>query len=266
MGEEWSYNPSIVSYWQKGKHNNDGYVSYLPSVMDFPLQKAMIGALQPETEGWSESFADLYRALANDFVYPDPSNLVVFADNHDMSRVFKQVQHDEDMWRIAMAYLAVTRGIPQIYYGTEILLADPDGDHGNIREDFPGGWEGDETNAFLIGPESGLDSNQIEAQLFLKELVNWRKDKDVIHTGELTHFAPLFNSRVYTLIRHNEEEAVVFVINKSDEEAVLNLEKYAEVVGNPSEAHDVMMGAPVKFSNNELRVPSHSFRILEVKR
>lgn len=263
VGEEWSYNPGIVSYWQRGSENSDGYASHLPSVMDFPLQKALIDALQPESGQWSEKFADMYRALANDFQYADPQALVVFADNHDMSRVYKQLNRDFDMWKIAMTYLMVTRGVPQVYYGTEILMADPDGDHGKIREDFPGGWPGDELNGFDLSVDGGLDEQQIEARNYLQSLLQWRKNKNVVHEGELLHFAPLFAGRVYALFRYNEEEAVCLIINKADEAADVEVEKYRELIGNQTIAKDALSGKEISIANS-INIPARGLRLLEI--
>ena len=265
VGEEWSYNPAIVSYWQKGKVNHDGYVSHLPSVMDFPLQNSIIEALQPETGEWSEKFADLYRALANDFQYADPQNLVVFADNHDMSRVFKQLNHDEQMWKMAMTYLTVVRGIPQIYYGTEILLADPDGDHGKIREDYPGGWSGDKVNAFLADSEGGLEDAQIRARNYLKKLLNWRKDKEVVHSGKTLHFAPLFAGRIYTMFRYDDNNMVMLLMNKADESAEVNMDKYEEILGEASSLYDVLNEKEISLKARSLKIPGKTALIFEVR-
>ena len=120
--------------------------------------------------------------LANDVVYADPFDLVVFADNHDMSRVYTQLNEDYDAWKMAMVFLATTRGTPQIYYGTEILMANRESeDHGLIRSDFPGGWPGDKVNAFT---GKGLTRQQREAQQFMRELLNWRKTQPVIASGD----------------------------------------------------------------------------------
>jgi glycosidase len=115
VGEEWSVNPVVVSYWQRGKDNKDDYVSYLPSLMDFPLQNAMSSALREE-ETWGSGFVKLYEMLANDVLYADPYNLVVFGDNHDMSRIYTQLDDDFGLFKMAMAYVLTTRGIPQVLY------------------------------------------------------------------------------------------------------------------------------------------------------
>ncbi len=201
VGEEWSLNPAIVSYWQKGQNNRDGYAPNLPSLMDFPLQSALQKGLT-EKENWNEGLIKLYEALAYDFLYPDPNNLVIFPDNHDMSRFYMQVGMDVDLFKLGITYILTTRGIPQIFYGTEILMTHKESNsHGHIRKDFPGGWEGDKVNAFT---GKGLLKKEIEVQNFFKKLLNWRKGNPVIHTGKLTHFAP--ENGVYVFFRYNNDK------------------------------------------------------------
>ena len=119
--------------------------------MDFPLNDAIMRSLQSKEKKWDHRLSILYKNLAQDYLYPNPHNMVVFLDNHDMSRAFCQLKHDIKYWKMAQAFLLTTRGIPQVYYGTEILLSDSikPGDHGVLREDFPGGWDHDKKNAFL---------------------------------------------------------------------------------------------------------------------
>ncbi|MFT7606218.1 MAG: glycosidase, partial [Saprospiraceae bacterium] len=180
VGEEWNINPTIVAYWQRGKTNANGYTSYLRSLMDFPLQSAMVKALNSD-ESWGKGLMNLYELLAQDFVYAAPEELVVFPDNHDMSRIFTQLNEDYDKLKNAIAYILTVRGVPQFYYGTEILMTNPGtGDHGIIRSDFPGGWEGDTINAFN---NIGLTTQQMDAHAFFKKLLNWRKTATVVHHG-----------------------------------------------------------------------------------
>ena len=149
VGEEWSVNPLITSYWQRGKQNRDGYQSCLTTIMDFPIQEALVQALT-EPEIWGKGLPKLYEALANDFVYADPKNILLMGDNHDMDRLFTQLNNDPALTKMALTYLLTMRGIPQLYYGTEILMENT-GHHkvdGLIRADFPGGWPGDTVNAF----------------------------------------------------------------------------------------------------------------------
>jgi len=121
VGEEWTTNPAIVSYWQKGKLNQDGYKNYAPSMMDFPVQNAVAEGLK-NNDSWGSGLIQIYDALANDFLYANPMDMVVFPDNHDMLRIYNQLGENADLVKLATAFYLTTRGIPQIYYGTEILM------------------------------------------------------------------------------------------------------------------------------------------------
>ena len=265
VGEEWTSNQSAVAYWQQGKQNSDGYVSYLPSLMDFPLQEAMRLALVTEEkskldDGTAGGLIRLYLALANDFIYADPDALVTFPDNHDMSRIFTQLGEDYGLFRMAMAYVLTMRGVPQIYYGTEILMANPGTtSHGIIRSDFPGGWPGDNKNAFT---GEGLSAQEREAQEYLRTLLQWRRDKEVIHSGKVTHFRPEDGSYIY--FRHNEETSVMVVLNKNKEATSLKLDRFQERLAGYSEGVDVITGEVVMLGSS-LDLPSRSALVLELR-
>lgn len=259
VGEEWSTNPAIVSYWQRGKNNSDGYKSWLPGVMDFPLQNALNRGLNEE-ENWSDGLIKIYEALANDFQYADPGNLVIFPDNHDMSRIYTQLNEDIDLLKMALTFILTTRGIPQIYYGTEILMSNPGTDsHGIIRSDFPGGWKGDKINAFK---GKGITKQQKEIQDFIRKLLNWRKDMGVIHNGNLTHFVP--DNGIYTYFRYNGNESVMVVLNKNEEPVSLETKRFEEQTKNFSSGYDIISGNT--FSDIEkINVPAKSAMIIELK-
>ena len=265
VGEEWTDNPAGMAYWQAGNVNRDGYVSYLPSLMDFPLQNAMRWGLSTAEDSKMEDLRPggllyLYRALANDFIYPDPAALVIFPDNHDMSRIYTQLGEDYDLFRMAMAYVLTMRGAPQIYYGTEILMANPGTeDHGTIRSDFPGGWAGDHVNAFT---GAGLNEQQLEAQAFLKTLLTWRRDKDVIHSGQLTHFVPEDGTYVY--FRHDADESVMVVLNKNAEETELDLSRFNERLKGYEKALNVISGKTLQLGST-LKLPARSVLVLELR-
>ncbi|HSD69208.1 MAG TPA: alpha-amylase family glycosyl hydrolase, partial [Woeseiaceae bacterium] len=240
VGEEWNFNPAIVSYWQRGKANHDSYVSYLPSLMDFPLREVLRDSLLGEDRGGRSSWEPLYQVLGSDFLYPDPRALVVFADNHDMSRIYTQLGEDYDLFRMAMVYVLTIRGAPQIYYGTEILMTNPGtDDHGVIRSDFPGGWPGDEVNGFS---GNGLSGQQVAAQQFLQHLLSWRRDKKVIHDGDLMHYSPV--GPVYAYFRYDETapetDTVMVVFNKGDEPVAIDTSRFVERIGNRTRAYDVL--------------------------
>ncbi|MGV8945562.1 MAG: glycoside hydrolase family 13 protein [Lutibacter sp.] len=225
VGEEWSTNPLLVGYWQQGAKNKDGYQSNLSSTMDFPMQKAIVEALN-EPESWDKGFVKMYEGLANDFSYANPSKIMIFPDNHDMDRVFTQLQENVVNTKMALSYLLSLPRIPQIYYGTEILMqnsAKP-GDHGLIRTDFPGGWNNDKSNAFT---GEGLADNQLEMQSFLKKVLNYRKNSEAIHLGKTIHFAP--ENGIYMLFRIKDDEIVVVILNKNEAPVTLDLNRFEEV-------------------------------------
>ena len=224
VGEEWSSNPLLIGYWQKGSNNKDGYQSNLRSTMDFAMQTLIPQALK-ETESWDKGLAKLYDGLANDFHYASPKDIMIFPDNHDMDRIFTQLEENVVNTKMALATYLILPRIPQFYYGTEILMqntAKP-GDHGLIRTDFPGGWKGDKVNAFT---GEGLTAEQKDMQTFLTKILNYRKNSKAIHDGKTIHFAP--NNGIYTLFRMLNDEIVVLILNKN-ESAKVDLSTYKEL-------------------------------------
>ena len=225
VGEEWSYNPLLIGYWQKGAKNRDGYESNLTSTMDFAMQRNVVEALNEE-ESWDKGLVKIYEGLANDFHYASPKDIMVFPGNHDMSRIFTQLNGDIEKTKMALSVYLMLPRIPQLYYGTEILMNDfkKPGDHGEIRTDFPGGWKGDPINAFT---GSGLNAEQKNMQSFLKKFLNFRKNSKAIHDGKTIHFAPYRGT--YLLFRILEDEVVVLIINKNDKPIDIDLKRYSEI-------------------------------------
>jgi glycosidase len=260
VGEEWSPHPAVVSYWQRGKRNHDGYVSHTPSMMDFPLQSNLLAALT-EADGPHTGLTKLYEGLAHDFVYPDAANLVLFDGNHDTPRVFSVLQHDVGLTKIALAYLATTRRIPQLFYGSEILMQSPtERDDGRVRADMPGGWPGDAANAFT---GAGLSAEQRDMQDWVRRLFNWRKGERLVHDGALMQYAPL--EGVYVFFRYDAGRAVMVVLNKNDKPVELALSRFAERIAAGSHAHDPFSGRSHTLGEH-LAVPARSPLILVVER
>jgi glycosidase len=225
VGEEWSYNPLLVAYWQNGHPNKDGYQSNLKSTMDFPMQKAIVDGLNEE-ESWDKGLVKIYEGLANDFAYKEPKDIMIFLDNHDKSRLFTEVGEDITKTKMALGYMLSLPRIAQIYYGTEILMNDTanPGDHGLIRTDFPGGWKGDKVNAFT---GKGLTDAEKDMQLYVKKLLNYRKDSKAIIQGKTIHFAP--ENGIYVLFRVLENEIVAVILNKNKKLVNLNLDRFDEM-------------------------------------
>lgn len=225
VGEEWSTNPLLVGYWQQGAKNKDGYISNLSYTMDFPMQKSIIDALN-EAESWDKGFVKMYEGLANDFSYANPTKIMVFLDNHDMDRVFTQLKENVVNTKMALGYILALPRIPQLYYGTEILIensAKP-GDDGLRRTDFSGGWKDDKSNGFT---GEGLTADQAEMQSFLKKVLNYRKNSEALHSGKTIHFAP--ENGIYVLFRIKNDEIVTIILNKNEKPILLNLNRFEEV-------------------------------------
>ena len=225
VGEEWSYNPLLIGYWQTGANNKDGYESNLKSTMDFAMQRNVVDALNEE-ESWDKGLIKIYEGLANDFQYASPKDIMIFPDNHDMSRIYTQLKGDITNTKMALSTYLMLPRIPQLYYGTEILMEDFEkpGDHGLIRSDFPGGWKNDPVNAFT---GKGLKTEQKEMQNFLKKFLHYRKNSKAIHDGKTVHFAPFKGT--YVLFRILGEEVVVNIINKNNTPISIDLKRYSEI-------------------------------------
>ncbi|HCE53813.1 MAG TPA: alpha-amlyase [Lutibacter sp.] len=261
VGEEWSVNPLLVGYWQQGAKTKDGYVSNLSSTMDFPMQKAIVDALN-EAESWDNGFVKMYEGLANDFSYASPSNIMIFPDNHDMDRIFTQLKENVVNTKMALGYMLALPRIAQLYYGTEILMQNSSkpGDHGLIRTDFPGGWKDDKVNAFT---GEGLTSDQAEIQSFLKKVLNYRKNSEAIHSGKTIHFAP--ENGVYVLFRIKNDEIVAVILNKNDQPISLNLNRFDEVGLNGKQVKNIITGEALMFENN-LEIGSKGVLIFTTKK
>lgn len=260
VGEEWITNPAVIAYWQRGTFRRDGYESFLPSLMDFPLQEAVARGLL-EDAGWGTGLDRIYRVLANDFLYADPYNLVIFPDNHDMSRIYTQLDERFDLYKVSLAFFLTTRGIPQLYYGDEILMANPGTDaHGVIRTDFPGGWRGDEANGFT---GDGLTDRQREAQDFTRKLLNWRKTATAVHGSKLTQYAPEGNT--YTYFRHDDRQKIMVVINTSDEDQPVDVSRFDEGIESEATGTDVITGRRYQLDAS-FKVPANTALILQLQK
>ena len=259
VGEEWSPSPAIVSYWQRGKENHDGYASFMPSLMDFPLQIKLAEALTTEEPSWGSVWTPVYETIGHDFLYPDPFNLMIMPDNHDMSRLYTQLDEDDELFRMAIVFYLTMRGIPQIYYGTEVLMSHPGTDsHGAIREEFPGGWADHRKDAFT---GDGLSRKELEAQRFMRKLLQWRKESDVIHDGKLMQFAPMGNAYVY--FRYDDNDTVMVVFNRGDKKIDLDLARFQERLIGSRQARDVISGKTYELSSS-LELDPRSVLLLEI--
>ncbi len=252
VGETWLNSNVLVSFWQKDSRLAAPRNSHLPTVMDFPLNALMNVAFDEETGDWSDGLYRLYDYLTQDHVYADPMHLLIFLDNHDVSRFCKNEREAQNLARYkqALTFLLTTRGIPQIYYGTEILMAADKGNgDGTLRNDFPGGWKEDKTNCFEAAGRTAL---QNEAFDFTRRLLQWRKGNAVIGKGSLKHFSTASGTYVYE--RSYEGHSVVVIMNGSDREQTLDLTPYREVLPQP-EATDFLSGKTFQLKDRLLLQP-----------
>ncbi|MEA3505194.1 MAG: glycoside hydrolase family 13 protein [Bacteroidota bacterium] len=260
VGEAWIDKPSMVSYYQGGKKNHDGYDSYLTHVFDFPGYYAISKAFN-EKNGWTEGIARLYENLSADFLYPRPNDLIVFADNHDLTRFYTSINEDFDKYKMAMTYVFTTRGLPMLYYGTEFLMTGFEHQgHGFIREDFPGGWKNDKVNVFS---RKGLAENQIKALNFTSKLIKYRAASKVLQQGKLTQFIP--EDGVYVYFRHNDDGAVMVIFNNNNEKKKLSLDRFGEILKGFSSAKEIISAKEIK-SLKKISLKPKSSIILELKK
>lgn len=220
--------------------------SHLPGVTDFQSYYAINEALTKE-QGWTEGIARLYYTLAKDGVYEDPMANVVFLDNHDLSRFYSMVNENLAKWKMGIAWLLTTRGIPMIYYGTEILMknyADPDG---RVREDFPGGWKGDSVNKFKEEGRLGLEN---EAFNFVRNLANFRKESGALKTGELIQFVPV--DGVYVFFRMLEDETIMVVLNTAEKDQQIELSRFEECLKGRRNSMDVLLSDKIELRESPI--------------
>ncbi len=201
----------------------------------------------------------IYECLANDFQFPYPQNLVVFPDNHDMPRFFVQVNNDIDLFKMGVAFFLTTRGIPQLFYGTEVMMKHTGTHDSEYRKDFPGGWAGDEKNGFT---GQGLTAQEKDVQDFIRKLLLWRKNKEVIHSGKLLHFIPF--DGLYVFFRYNENEKVMVVLNKNLQETPLKTDRLAEILNGCNTATEVITGKKTN-DLSQIKLPPKSVSIFEMK-
>ena len=240
--ETWLNSNVLVSFWQKDSKLAAPRNSNLPTVMDFPLQGLMNKAFDEETTDWAGGLYWLYDYITQDLVYANPMNLLTFLDNHDTSRFYTREEQTKNITRYkqALLYLLTTRGIPQIYYGTEILMPGDKGEgDGTLRRDFPGGWTGDKTNCFT---REGRTKLQNEAFDYTRKLLNWRKGNEAVGKGTLKHFSIANGTYVYE--RKYGNQSAVIIMNGTDKPQELDLTPYKEILPK-AQATDVLSGKTI---------------------
>ncbi|MGE0077335.1 MAG: glycoside hydrolase family 13 protein [Bacteroidales bacterium] len=259
VGEVWLESPAMVAYWQKDAPNLDGFNSNLPTVMDFPLTFALPQVFSDENDP-NNNLNKLYDHFSQDFLFRNPMNMMIFADNHDMARFYTQINENLSNYKLAMALLLTTRGIPQVYAGSEFLmLGDKKLGDGAMRIDFPGGWVDDNVNAFT---QQGLGNDQVDVQNYLKKIQTWRKNNDAVKYGQMKHFYP--QNGVYVYFRQSGNKSVMVILNNSKEGKTIESNRFAECLGDRSSGIDVISGATISLSN-KIDIQGKTAMIIELK-
>lgn len=230
-GEAWIEDPAFLAQYQKDSKLNNKINTNLPSVIDFGLFRAIRNFC--ETDG---SVNDLYETLAKDFLYRDPNNLLTFADNHDIERIMYAANSDISKFKLVLTFLLTTRGIPQIYYGTEIGMIGGKS-HGELREEFPGGFPEHKRNAFNKDERTELE-NQIYS--FIKSLIHLKKEHSSLKNGSLIQFPP--KNELYVYFRFDDYEKILVVINNNNEENKINLDSFQKAIGNDPNTITILAG------------------------
>ena len=262
VGEAWYPRGTASAWWQRDNKINE-HNTKLKTVMDFDLAFTSAKAFIDEcnsSEGSEAGLFKLYEVIAQDFLFPDPNNILVFLDNHDLGRFSLKEDKDLNKYKQAIAFLATTRGIPEIYYGTEILMTGTkkEGD-GVIRTDFPGGWEGDARNAFTA---AGRTDKENEAWNYMKKLLNWRKNSKPVTEGRLVHYTP-DRSGCYVYARISDGHTVLVLMNGTDEDKALDMKRFHEVIQNYPAGVDVVTGKDINVKE-PVNIPARGVYVLDL--
>ncbi|MCQ2147004.1 MAG: alpha-amylase family glycosyl hydrolase [Bacteroidales bacterium] len=270
VGECWTASHAQLAYWQGDNGNKDGFNSNLPSIMDFPLRDAMEAAIceSGDNPEWGRGMTRVYDCLSHDFVYHDLSKMMIFIANHDHARMGDTFNHNPDKMKIALTLVATLRGIPQLYNGDEMMFSHKiggDWSDGSKRIDFPGGWKGDKVNLFTKSGRKAASSDPMyehaeELYNYTSKLFNWRKTKEVIHSGRTMHF--LTRDNTYAFFRYNDKEVVFVYVNNSYSDKTIPWNNYAEIASSLTRGRNVITGMSIRVNSSTV-VPAMSTLIVE---
>lgn len=257
VGEAWLNNSIGTAFWQKDSRLNNKEID-LKSVMDFRFMGLSHSAFQEETGEWNGGLHGIYDHLTYDFIYPDIKNVLRFLDNHDTDRFLKTLPTDLSGWKQAITFLLTMPGMPQLYYGTEILMnGNKSKSDGDIRKDFPGGWAGDNSNQFT---KTGRSNVQNEAFSFMQNLLKWRKGNKIISEGKMKHY--VLQNGVYVYERYLGDKNVVCFMNGTSKDVEINLDRYAESIRSNLQRKDVISGKNVSLGD-KLKLGPKEILVLE---
>jgi glycosidase len=259
FGEAWTNSVPASAYFTE--NNLDvPFKHKIKGVTDFPLNSAIFSALN-DNFGWTDGLSKLYMTLSQDFLYKDPFTNCIFLDNHDMNRFYSMVGEDLSKYKMGLGLIMTLRGIPQVYYGTEVLMKNyKDPNDAAVRKDFPGGWNADTINKF--SPQ-GLSEKESEAFSFFKKLAVYRKQSPVLAKGTLKHYIP--QNGVYVYFRKLGDQTIMCVVNSSKAASTLKMQRFQEMTGTYNSMLNVMTEKGERLSS-EINVPALSFQMYELKK
>ena len=244
VGETWVTEPAYTAAWQKDSKLSD-INSNLKTVMDFAFFDRLSQAKNEETDDWWKGWNRIYNSLCYDYLYTDPSSVMAFIENHDTDRYLGNGK-DSTALKQAYALLLTMKRIPQLYYGTEILMNGTKTEtDGNVRQDFPGGFPGDKVNKFTREGRTKAENAMFD---WTSRLLHWRQNNDVIINGTQTQFIPQHG--VYVLARQHNGKTVLTILNGKKADNQVDVARYAEVIGSHTTATDVLTGATVDLTKN----------------
>jgi glycosidase len=256
FGETWVHGTANQVFFTEGKTVNQKFDTHLQGVTDFQTYFAINETLNGKF-GWTEGVNKLYTLLASDYQYKDPTRNVVFLDNHDTDRFLSKVGEDFEKFKSGIVLLLSLRGIPQMYYGTEVLmknLANPDG---KVREDFAGGWPGDKNDKFTA---EGRNKKEAEAFNFVKKLANYRKNNPVLQTGKLMQYVP--ENGIYVYFRYNAQKTVMVIMNTNEQAEKVSTKRFAERLGSATMGLNII--TDVQTVLDRVEVPAKGTLIFEI--
>ncbi|HVW98439.1 MAG TPA: glycoside hydrolase family 13 protein [Mucilaginibacter sp.] len=256
FGEVLSPLPYTQAYFTQGNTVNRGFDTHLPAVTDAALKDAIYEALNGK-DGWDSGVTHLYDVVSQDFLYQDVTRNTIFLDNHDMSRVLSMVDEDINRYKSAMAMLMTMRGVPQLYYGDEILMKNYSNPDGLVREDFPGGWKGDKKDKFVAADRSNKEN---EAFDYVRKLANYRKATPALQTGKMMQYLP--QGGIYVYFRYDADKTIMVVYNSNDKEVTTRTARYDERIKGTGKAKNVMTDETVDLS--KLTIGPKSTLVLEL--
>lgn len=259
FAETWVHGMPNQAFFTQGNTINRGFDTELPGVTDFQTLWGINETLNGKF-GWNEGVNKLYTTIASDFMYQDPTRNVVFLDNHDLSRFYSVIGEDFDDYKSGIAWLLTTRGIPQLYYGTEILMKNFSNPDGLVREDFKGGWAGDKENKFTA---QGRSSKENEAFNFVRTLATYRKNNEVLQTGKLMQYVP--ENGIYVYFRYNADKTVMIIMNTNDTASDLPLKRFSERLNGFSKAANVISSQQIN-SLQTINIPAKTTFVLELQK